>query len=137
MRYWSKGLADRSVLNIDWSEKARRISVEDGRALLASVIPSRSIRGDLPPEGAHVVVAGDTQPPIVWRYISVLTAEDFDHIVKLATGAGMVRFLAGQPRGRRLFLRLARLLLGFSVKYIRTWERVKLCPSGSRRDRSR
>ncbi len=125
MRYWSKGLARRSALNIDWSEEAREISVEDGQALLASVMPIQRVRGELPPEGAHVIIAGDTQPPIVWRYISILAREDFENIVKLATGPGMVKFLTADPGGRRLFLRLGRFLSVFSVKYIGTWLRVK------------
>ena len=125
MRYWSKGLARRSFLNIDWSEEATEISVEDGQALLGSVVPIQRVRGELPPQGAHVIVAGDTQPPIVWRYISILTTEDFENIVKLATGPGMVKFLTANPRGRRLFLRLGRFLAGFSVKYVGTWLRVK------------
>lgn len=116
MRYWSKGLARRSFLNIDWSEEATEISVEDGQALLASVVPIQRVRGELPPEGAQVIVAGDTQPPIVWRYISILAKEDFENIVKLATGPGMVKFLTANPTGRRLFLRLGRFLAVFSVK---------------------
>lgn len=125
MRYWSKGLARRSTLNIDWSDEATEISVEDGQALLASMMPVQRIRGELPPEGTQVIVAGDTQPPIVWRYISILAMEDFESIVKLATGPGMVKFLGAHPRGRRLFLRLGRFLAVFSVKYVGTWLRVK------------
>ncbi len=130
MRYWSKGLARRSALNIDWSEKARKISVEDGQALLASIMPIQRVRGELPPEGAQVIVAGDTQPPIVWRYISFLATKDFESIVKLATGPAMVKFLAGRPGGMRLFFRLARFLMVFSAKYVWIWLRVKLLRSG-------
>lgn len=126
MRFWSKGLARRSALNIDWSDEATEISVEDAQAFLASTIPLNRVRGELPPEGAQVIVAGDTQPPIVWRYITILAGEDFESIVRLATGPGMVRFLTAHPRGRRLFLRLGLFLVVFSVKYIGTWLRVKL-----------
>jgi phage FluMu protein gp41 len=125
MRYWSKGLARRSVLNIDCSAEATEISVEDGQAFLASVIPIERLRGELPPHGAQVIVAGDTQPPIVWRYIGILTTEDFENLMKLATDPGMVSFLIANPRGRRLFLRLARFLVVFSVQYVGTWLRVK------------
>lgn len=125
MRYWSKGLARRSFLNIDWSKGAAEISVENGRDLLGSVIPIHRVRGELPPEGAQVIIAGDTRPPIVWRYVSVLASEDFQNIVRLATGSGMVEFLTRHPKGRRLFLKLARFLVAFSVKYVGTWLRVK------------
>ncbi len=126
MRYWSKGLARRSALNIDWSEQARHTTVEDGQALLASVMPLQRVRGELPPAGAQVIVSGETQPPIVWRYISILTAEDFVNIVKLATGPGMVKFLTANPRGRRLFLTLGRFLAVFTLTYVGTWFRVKV-----------
>ena len=126
MRYWSKGLARRSALNIDWSKGATEISVEDGQVLLASVMPIQRVRGELPPEGSQVIVAGDTQPPIVWRYISILATEDFESIARLATGPGMVKFLTAHPGGRRLFFRLGRFLMVFSVKYIGTWILVRL-----------
>ncbi len=126
MRYWSKGLARRSALNIDWSEQARQTTVQDGQALLASVMPLQRVRGELPPVGAQVIVSGETQPPIVWRYISILTTGDFESIVKLATGPGMVKFLTANPRGRRLFLTLGRFLAVFTVTYLGTWLRVRV-----------
>ncbi len=130
MRYWSKGLARRGALNIDWSDEATEISVEDGHALLASVVPIKRIRGEPPPPGLQVIVAGDTQAPVVWRYISILAREDFESIVKLATGPGMVKFLTAHPRGRRLFLSLGRFLVGFSVKFLGTWVRVRVGGGG-------
>lgn len=137
MRYWSKGLARRSALNIDWSEGARDLSVEDSQALLASVVPIERVRGELPPTGAQVIVAGDTQPPIVWRYISILATKDFEDIVRMATGPGMVKFLVAHPSGRKLFLALARFLMAFSATYIGTWLRVRLGRHSDHRDRPR
>lgn len=121
MRYWSKGLGRRSTLHIDWSKGATQIMIEDGQKLLASVVPSHLVQGELPSGGAQVVIAGNTLPPIVWRYISVLRKEDFEDIVKLATSQGVAEFLARCPGGRRLFLKLAWFLVVFLFRYPWTW----------------
>lgn len=120
MNYWSKGLGRRALI-IDWSKGATEISVEEAQQLLATVIPLHQIRGELPPRGAQIIVAGNTRPPIVWRYISVLARADFESIVKLVTSPAMVRFLVGNRKGWGLFAKLAGFLVVFSLKYSWAW----------------
>lgn len=121
MRYWSKGLGRRSALHIEWTKGEFQITTEDGRELLASVMPPHLVRGELPPGGEQVIVAGNTLPPIVWRYISVLTKQDFEDMLKLAARRESVRFVARSPRGRRLFLKVTWLLVGFFFRYLWIW----------------
>lgn len=129
MKYWSKGLG-RRALDIDWSRGATEISIQDGQQLLASVIPVHHLRGELPPGGVQVVVAGNTRPPIVWRYISVLATGDFENILKLVTSPGMVNFLGRSPKGRTLFLKLTGFLVVFTLRYLWAWVRERLCRPG-------
>ena len=120
MRYWSKGLGRRSALNIDWAKEKVQIRVEEGRALLASVVPRPLFRVEVM-GGEQVVVAGETLPPVVWNYISVLAREDFEDILKLAMSQEVVAFLTHHQGGRRLFLNLSRLLVVFLGRYLWTW----------------
>lgn len=135
MDYWSKGLGRRLPLHIDWSKAAIQITIEDGHELLASVVPAHLLVGELPPGGEQVVVAGDSLPPIVWRYISVLRKQDFEDILELAAGQKAVQFLNGSPGGGKLFLKLAGLLVVFLFRYLCTWALSKARGLGHRHRR--
>lgn len=120
MRYWSKGLGKRA-LYIEWSEGKAQITIEGGRERLGSAVPLHLLRGMLPPVEEQVIIAGDTLPPVVWRYISILTKEDFEDILKLAASRETVEFLARSPGGRKLFLKLAWLQAVFFLRYLWAW----------------
>ncbi|MFQ5856744.1 MAG: hypothetical protein ACE5LU_14010 [Anaerolineae bacterium] len=132
MRYWSKGLGHRSALNIDWGRERVQITIENGGQLLASVVPSPLLRGKTPPEGEQVIIAGETLPPIVWRYISVLEKQDFEEILKLAMSRKTAGFLSNRPGGRRLFGKLAYLMAVFLWRYLRAWAAWKIRSSRHR-----
>jgi len=126
MRYWSKGLGRRSALHIEWTKGQFEITVEDGRGLLATVMPPHLVRGEPPPPGEQVIVSGHTLPPIAWRYISVLTEQDFEDMLRLAANPESVRFVAHVPGGRRLFLKVTWLLTGFFFRYLWAWALSKV-----------
>lgn len=126
MRYWSKGLGHRSALHIEWSREKIDISIREGHLVLKSVVPSPLFRVEVAP-GEQVVISGQTLPPVVWRYVSVLGKQDFGDILRLATDpVPMVDFLTHSRGGRSLFLRLAWPMVVFLWRYLQMWVAWKL-----------
>jgi len=125
MDYWSQGLGRRSALSIGCTREEANLTIQDARTALSRVVPSLVARLDLP-EGEKLVLSGETRPPIVWRYVTLLGVEDLRSILRLAMSPEAVTFLTRFPGRKKLFLKLGFLMGIFLTRYLGVWIAQKL-----------
>jgi len=125
MDYSSTGLGRRSAIYIGWRREEVDLAIQEGATALSSVSASLA-RLDLP-QGEKVVLSGETRPPIVWRYVSILGEQDFKDILKVAMSREVVLFLTDYPGREKLFLKLTGRMALFVWRYLWVWllEKVK------------
>jgi hypothetical protein len=119
MDYSSTGLGRRSAIYIAWKREEVDLAIQDGATALSAVSASLA-RLELP-QGEKVILSGETRPPIVWRYVSILGEQDFRDILKVATSREVVLFLTDYPGRETLFLKLTGRMALFFGRYLGVW----------------
>ena len=120
MEFQSTGLGSRH-LDISWEKGKTQVTVEDTRDLWGAVLsPVPTWLLESSPNNV-VVVRGETRLPVVWRYFSALSESDYQNILKIALSQKAVDFLTRFGGRRRLFFRLAGLVLLFFWHCMLVW----------------
>lgn len=125
MDYSSTGLGRRSAIRIGWRREEVDLAIQEGATALSAVSASLA-RLELP-RGEKVILSGETRPPIVWRYVTILEEQDFKDILKVAMSREVVVFLTDYPGRDKLFLKLTGRMALFVGRYLWVWllENVK------------
>ena len=73
-------------------------------------------------------MAERARPPIVWRYVTLLGADDLKSILRLAMSQEAVTFITRFPGRKKLFVKLACLMAIFFTRYLGAWiaQKVRL-----------
>ncbi len=120
MEFQSTGLGKRH-LDISWEKGATQITIEVAYSVWEAVlspVPSWLLEAST---GKVIVLRGETKLPVVWRFFSAMDKPDFKNILKVALSPEAVDFMTHFGSRRRLFLKLAGLLLLFFWRCVVVW----------------